>query len=360
MAAVTIALLTPQQGAAGIWAPSAEACARLAVHEINAAGGLLGREVRLLTLDTGRSRRDAAAAASLAVDVENADAVIGMFPSYARKPVLGALEQRVPFIYTPQFEGFEANPSEANPGVVATGETAEELLRPGIEWLIAEKRAQRFFLCGSDYIWPRSSCATARRIIRDAGGVVTGEAFLPLEQHDFDVLLTRIARSGTQVLMPYFLGNDAIHFNRAFAGEGLAAKILRFAPAIDETIVYGLGDNATENLYISSAYFSTLRSRNNGAFLERYHMLHGATPPPANSFGQSCYEGFHCLASLVKATGTLRLNEVRRALGRAYQTRTARGDDVAPVVGSRAPIHLARVDGYNCEPVAAAPFRRRP
>ena len=354
MAAIKIALLTPQQGAAGIWAPSAEACARLAVHEINAAGGLLGREVRLLTLDTGCSPRSAIEAASLAADVEEADAVIGMFPSYARKAVLGALEQRVPFIYTPQFEGFEANP-----GVVATGETAEELLRPGIEWLVQDKRARRFFLCGSDYIWPRSSCATARRFIREAGGIVTGEVFLPLEHHDFNALLTQIAKSGTQVLMPYFLGNDAIQFNRAFAEAGLAAKILRFTPAIDETIVYGLGENATENLYISAAYFSTLRSRNNGAFLERYHMLHGATPPPANSFGQSCYEGFHCLASLVKAAGTLRLKEVRRALGRTCQTRTARGDDAAPVVGSRAPIHLARVEGYSFEAVTAEPFRQR-
>jgi ABC-type branched-subunit amino acid transport system substrate-binding protein len=354
MADIKIALLIPQQGAAGIWAPSAEACTKLAVHEINATGGLLRRDVRLITIDAGRSCASAAVAASFAVDVEEADAVVGMFPSYARKAVLGALEQRVPFIYTPQFEGFEFSP-----GVVTTGETAEELLRPGIEWLVQEKRARRFFLCGSDYIWPRSSCVTARQFIREAGGSVLGEVFLPLEHHDFDALLSRIAASGTQVLMPYFLGNDAIQFNRAFAEAGLATKILRFTPAIDETIVYGLSENATENLYISAAYFSTLKSRNNGSFLERYHMFHGATPPPANSFGQSCYEGFQCLASLITAAGTLRLSEVRRALGRTHLQRTARGDESTMVAGGRAPVHLARVDGYSFEPIAGAQLRCR-
>ena len=108
MAVIKIALLIPQQGAAGIWAPSAEACAKLALHEINAAGGLLRREVSLVTIDTGRSCASAAEAASFAVDVEEADAVLGMFPSYARKAVLGALEQRVPFILNRPAHGLPA------------------------------------------------------------------------------------------------------------------------------------------------------------------------------------------------------------------------------------------------------------
>jgi urea transport system substrate-binding protein len=340
--AVRIGLLTPQEGPAGIWGPSAQACAALAVHELNASRGLLGRGVELVVLNTGTCESSAAEAADFAVAVEEVDAIVGMFPSYARAPVAAAIAERVPFIYTPQFEGRERDRS-----VVTTGETALELLLPGIEWLARNRRGQRFFLCGSDYVWPRATLATARELVRGVGGTVTGEAFLPFDDHDYEAIFAAIRATRTEVVLPYFLGSDAIAFNRAFAEAGLARRVLRFTSAVDETILYGLDENATENLFVTSAYFSTLRSRNNGAFLERYHGFYGDNPPPANGFGQSCYEGVHCLAALAEAASTLRAAELRRSLGRTRQGRTARGDDAAPVAGARQPIHLARVDGYE-------------
>jgi ABC-type branched-subunit amino acid transport system substrate-binding protein len=342
MVAVRIGLLIAQEGAAGLWAPSAEACAKLAILEINMAGGLFGKEVELLPINIGTSMASAAEAATMAVDVEHVSAIVGMFPSYARRPIARAIGDRVPFIYTPQFEGL-SNES----GVVTTGETSRELLGPAIRWLVEKKRGQRFFLCGSDYVWPRVSFATAKEFIRDAGGIVTGEVFTPLESHDFIDLLSTIRATNSDVVLPYFLGSDAIHFNRAFGETGMASKILRFSSAIDETILCGLNENATENLFVASAYFSTMRSHNNGAFLERYHNVYGESPPPANGFGQSCYEGIHCLASLAEAAHTMRPGEVHRAIGRTVQRRTARGNDRMPIAGGSHPIHVARVDGYN-------------
>lgn len=341
-AAIRIALMTAQEGAAGLWSPSAQACARLAVHEINCGQGILGRPVELVLVNAGSTGRSAAEAAHLAVEIEEVDAIVGMFPSYGRAPAAEAIRERVPFIYTPQFEGLEQGS-----GVVTTGETSHDLLMPGINWLSDRRHARRYFLCGSDYVWPRRTFATAKEIIRAAGGIVTGEVLLPLEFHDYDLLIDAIRATRSDVVLPYFLGSDAIHFNRAFADVGLARGVLRFCSAIDETILYGLDENATENLFVTSAYFASLKSRNNGAFLERYHGFYGDTPPPANDFGQSCYEGVHCLASLVQAAGTLRAPELRRMLGRAPQHRTARGNAASPLAGGRRPIHLARVDGYD-------------
>lgn len=342
MATIRIGLLIAQQGAAGLWAPSALACANLAVSEINAAGGIFGDEVALLHFNVGSTAHSAEEAAKLAVDIEGVDAVVGMFPSYARQPVARAIAARIPFIYTPQFEGLHNEQT-----VVATGETSRELMVPAIQWLTEKKRGRKFFLCGSDYIWPRSSFSVAKEIIRNAGGIVTGEVFLPLEHHDYDELLATIRATGSDVVLPYFLGSDAIHFNRAFSEAGLASRVLRFTSAVDETILYGLDENSTENLFVSSAYFSTIKSRNNGAFLERYHGLYGETPPPANGFGQSCYEGINCLASLAEAAHTLRIGPVQKVLGRTCQRRTARGLDRTPIAGGSHPVFVARVDGYE-------------
>ena len=66
----------------------------------------------------------------------------------------------------------------------------------------------------------------------------------------------------------------------------------------------------TENLYAASSYFASIRSRNNGAFLERYHTAFGDNPPPANAFGESCYEGIYSLAALIEEAGSLDAREL--------------------------------------------------
>lgn len=344
---VRIGLLLCRQGPAGLWGPSAIASARLAIHEINAAGGLLGRSLELVTIDAGVSVRSAVEAARDAVLLDQIDALIGMFPSYARRGVKEVIGDDIPFIYTPQFEGFEQDRR-----LVTTGETSGELLRPAIEWLMTERGVSRFFLCGSDYLWPRASFAAARHIIRDVGGSITGEAYLPLESHDFGPMLDRIRSTGSDIVLPHFLGLDAVHFHRAFAAQDLQARAVRFASAVDETVIYNLDDANTENLYVASSYFGSLRSRNNAAFLERYHGAFGESPPPANAYGQSCYEGIYSYAALVETADSFAAPAVHRAVGRARLRKTARGLDAAPLVGDRHPIFVARVDGLDLKIVA--------
>ncbi|WP_062118756.1 substrate-binding domain-containing protein [Aureimonas sp. AU40] len=338
-----LGLLVPQKGPSGLWAASAICCAELAVLELNERGGVLGQPVELVSIDAGASGASAAFAVEGAIGERGVQAIVGMFPSYARTPVARAIGRRVPFVYTPQFEGFERDKR-----IVTTGETARELLEPAIEWFKGHGGPKRFFLCGNDYIWPRASLAVARAMIGHSSvGSVVGERYLPLGDQSYHELLACIAASRANVVLPFFLGSEAIAFHRAFSEAGLTSRVLRFTPALDETILYGIGERATDNLYASSAYFGAVASRNNGAFLERYHRLHGESPPPANAFGQSCYEGVHCLGSLIEAANTLNAGAVSRELGRTRQHRTARGEDRDPIAGARQPIHFARVDGYD-------------
>jgi urea transport system substrate-binding protein len=339
---IRIGLLIAFEGPPGIWALSSELSAILAVAEINNTGGLLGRHVELVAINSGVTARSAAQAAADAVEIDGVDAIVAMVPSFARAPVAQRLNGRVPFVYTPQFEGHEADRS-----VVTVGETAEELLKPGIFWLSENKSAQRFFLVGTDYVWPRVTFAAARRIIRDMNGMVVGEKYLPFGHDDYDAALAEIRRSHADVVVPYLVGNDSITFHRAFAESGLAQQMLRFTSAVDETVLYGIGPENSENLYVTSAYFAALRSRNNDRFLENYHDAFGTTPPPASGFGQSCYEGIHCLAGLVRSAGALRVPELRRKVGRAVQGRTARGFESQVAAGAARPVHFAAVDGCD-------------
>lgn len=319
----------------------------MAVDEINRLSGILRCPVDLQIMDAGETSASAGRAARDAIDVHGADGIVGMLPSFVRDSVARAARGRVPFIYTPQFEGLTSNSD-----VMATGETADELLAMAIPWLAESKHARRYFLCGSDYVWPRSSLQIARTQIVRSGGAVTGESYLPIGRHDFDEILDRIKASRSDVVLPYFLGYDCIAFNRAFCAAGLSSHVLRFSSAIDETVVYGLDVNETENLYVASSYYASIRSRNNGAFLERYHTEFGDSPPPANAFGESCYEGIYSLAALIEEAASLDARALTRLYGRTFQQRTARGDHARPVVGGRHPIHLAEVKGYDFSIIA--------
>ena len=339
---IRIGLLIAQEGSAGLWAPSGVACARLAIDEINRDRGILHRDVELVVVNAGPDAQTGARAAADAIFQHGVDGIVGMIPSYARPPIAQLTDNRVPFVYTPQYEGFAAERD-----VMTTGETAEELMRPALEWLHEQRGAKRFFLCGNDYVWPRFSLRMARKLIRSMGGIVTGEMFVPVGVPDYDRIIEKIKATRSDAVLPYFLGSDSITFNRAFCAAGLSSRVLRFSSAIDETIVYGLDEDETENMLVSSGYFSSIRSSNNGAFLERYHMALGESPPPVNAFGQSCYEGIYSLAAMVQEAGSFDIRELKRYFGRIPQPRTARGAEARPAVGSRHPVHLAEIDGYD-------------
>ncbi len=340
--AVKIGVLTPKEGPAGIWSPCGEVCAMLAVAEINEAGGILGRPVELILGDGGATSASAAEAARDIVDIEGADAVVALLPSYQRGAISQALGDRVPYIYTPQFEG-----GENDFRIMTVGEVSEDLLRPGLGWLMEQRKASRFFLIGNDYNFPRNTLSTAGGIIRENGGRIVGYRLLPFGFTDYEPLMQAIRRARPDVVLPYLLGFEGISFNRAFAETGLARHVLRFTSAIDEAMLYALGENCTENLYSTSSYYSQIRSRNNDAFLERYHASFGDTPPPANAFGQSCYEGIYFLAGLAKEVGSLRPAGLRKCIGRATQVRTARGLAPTAVAGAASPVHLAAADGHE-------------
>ncbi|MBW6417426.1 substrate-binding domain-containing protein [Celeribacter sp. PS-C1] len=339
-----LCLLVAQSGPAGLWSPSAVAAAELAVTELNAGGGILGRHVEFFAKDCGRASGQLALEA---VEDRGAEAMIGMFPSYARADVTRALAGRIPFLYTPQFEG-----GEHSPDVIATGETTEDLLRVALRVISEKRKIRKVFLCGSNYRWPRESFAVARRLIAAAGGEVVGEAFQRLGDCDYSLVLENLKSSGADTVIPMFLGLDSVSFNRAFAEAGLAGRITRCIPGFDETMLYGLGPDDTENLFAASSYFANQRSRNNGLFLESYYNHFGDSPPPVNAYGQSVYEGIYNLAALMEQSRSSVPTQLRSHLGSVLPGRSARnGSEVRPV-GARASILIAEAQGYDLNIIA--------
>ena len=140
-------------GSPGVWGPCATSSAQLAVAEINRRGGILGREIELSVYDAGGPIDEVVDRAEQAIAFDEVDLIMGMHTSAVRVALRDLITRsRIPYIYTPVYEG-----GERTPGVIAIGETPRWQSRPSIHWLAEAKRASRWYLIGSDYVWPWQS-----------------------------------------------------------------------------------------------------------------------------------------------------------------------------------------------------------
>ena len=334
-------MLIPQQGVADIWGPSCEAAARLAAAEVNAAAGILGQQVELLTIDAGQSRAVVAQALRRMIRDERIEALVAMHLSDLRGFVASIIPSELPYVYTPLYEG-----GEANANVFAIGETPDRLLRPGIEWLADHRRVERWYLVGNDYIWPQAMHGRARRLLRDLGANVVGSSLLPFAMADYAPILDRIRAERPDAILMSLVGEDAVSFNRAFAESRLSRGILRFSTAIEENVLYGIGPDNTENMHLSGGYFSHLRSAENDAFRDDYHAAYGEAPPVQNEIGQSCYEGMHYLAALMNHAGSPAASAMRRATSTMEPFhRSARFSGLGTDRSRK--VHVATADGID-------------
>lgn len=343
-----VGLLHARTGVTGMWGPAMEAAAMVGAAEINASGGILGEPIDLVFGDCGFSLNAALDTVDTLIEVEGVEAIIGGHASNVRDAVTRRVASRVPYIYTPQYEGVACGPS-----TVAIGSTDDQLLGPALHWLKTEKRAERFFFVGNDYVWPRMALGTTQRLLRRESLNLVGQAFVPTASMDHSRIIAQIAQSGAQVVILALVGLCAVEFNRAFAAAGLDQKMLRFGLIVDETVICGIGADASTNLFTAANYFAGHRSSYNDHFLELYHDAFGALAPPVSAASIGCYEGLHVLAGLaeeIKTRNSLALAErVARPLRQSYARFLL--DEVRG--GGQPTVYIGQADGVTLQVVTA-------
>ncbi|MBB5953792.1 ABC-type branched-subunit amino acid transport system substrate-binding protein [Saccharothrix tamanrassetensis] len=336
-----VAMVIPLQGPAGLFGPSCEAIAELAARELNAEGGILGREVSFEVVDGGGEPARVAAELRDLVDTGRVDAVSGWHISSVRNAIAPVVAGRLPYVYTSLYEG-----GERRPGIFCTGETPRLQLAPALKWLRDNMGARRWFVVGDDYVWPHTSAAAVRRYAQQLDLRIVGEAFVRLGVGDATPLVRQVERSSCDGVLMLLVGQDAVEFNRRFAARGLHERLVRFSPLMEENMLLASGLGATRNLFVSAAYFRSMVNADAMDLLGRYVGLHGTSAPALNNAAESCYEGLRTLASLVRRAGTARLPELNAAIdGVAYHgprgTVEFRGQQAEQYV------HLAVADGYD-------------
>lgn len=297
---IDVALVVPRSGSAGIYGPSCEACAEMAIVDLNGAEGLLGRPVRLIPVDGSRAPDIVAADVAALVASGAIDAVSGWHISPVRQAIARVTANRVPYVYGPLYEG-----GERTPGLFLTGETPSRQLLPAMDWMKSEYGIDRWVLIGNDYIWPRQTGLAASQHAVARGQPLLDEIYVPLGTADFSSAIRRVEATGAAGVVMLLVGADGVAFNRQFAASGLADAVPRLSPHVEENMLMASGCESNAGLFAAAGYFEALNTTASMDFAGRYYAHFGPTAPALNSIGESCYEAITLLIALASKAGSL-------------------------------------------------------
>ncbi|MTE01477.1 ABC transporter substrate-binding protein [Paracoccus sp. YIM 132242] len=333
-----IGVILSHGGLAGLWTPGCQGAALVAAAELNAQGGVLGQEVRIILQDSGETAHSARAAAERLVVDERADAVIGLQASHLRSAVRDGLHGLAPYVYTPHYEG-----GHCGPGVVTLGVTDAEVLNPAIAWLAEHRGVSRVFFAGNDYIWPRVAHGTAETAVRLGGARMVGHALLSLHGRDYAPVMAAIAAARPDLVVVALLGEDAVAFNRAFADAGLSQRVLRLALAFEETQLLGVAPENAENLFATASYFSGITGHGRERLLDEYRRSFAGRLPDVTTNSLNCYDAIHLVAGLARHVGRvdghLMARVLRQRIPRSFAYRMIGRSEIS------ARVALAEADG---------------
>ena len=335
-----IAMVVPLQGPSGIFGPACEAVSHLVAQDLNAAGGVLGREVQVEVVDGGAAPVVVADRIDALIRSGRIDAVSGWHISSVRNALAPVVAGRVPYAYPALYEG-----GERRRDIYCCGETPDAQIAPALRWLRDNLGARRWFIVGDDYVWPRSSMDSVRRYARELDLDIVGGRFVDLGSADMTEVVRAAVESGCDAVLMLLVGHDAIEFNRTCAETGADAAFLRFSPLMDESMLLASGDDGTRRLFSSASYFRSIVGAGPMELLGRYLELHGAAAPPLSGIAESCYEGPQLLARLIHRVG--RLTDIATADEISYES--PRGTVKFRYDGTSQPVHLAIADGFDFE-----------
>ena len=296
-----IGLFIALSGPASLFGPTQKASAELATEEINKAGGILGRQIKLIPTDAGGPPAESTKSAVRLMLEEKVDMLVGSHDSATREALVATIKGKVPYIYTPVYEGGEC---AFNTYVIA--DTPEQQIRPSVAFMMKDRGAKSVYLIGDDYVWPRKCNEQAKKYIADNGGKVVAEEYVPFgAPNKFEEIVTRIKSAKPDMVLITLVGADNVNFNRTFAGFGLDKDIARLSLLLEENTLLGIGPDSSNNLFSSMSYYANAPGEANKKFKAAYFAKFGDKAPQLGLIGADCYGGIYCAHALAtKAGGT--------------------------------------------------------
>ena len=319
---VKIGVLHSLSGTMAISETSLKDVVLMAVEEINAAGGVMGKQIEPIVVDPASDWDLFAEKAKDLITKEEVAVVFGCWTSVSRKSVLPVFEEHNSLLFYPvQYEG-----EEQSLNVFYTAATPNQQLIPAAEYMMEEVGAKKFYLLGTDYVFPRTANKVLKAYLKTKGvpdeNIV--EEYTPFHHQDYQTIVGKIkkfAAGGDACVLSTINGDSNVPFYKEFANQGLTSDdcpIMAFSVAEDELRAMDVpplvGHLAAWN------YFQSINTPENKKFVKNFKAfcerngLPGGSKRVTDDPIEAAYFGVYVWKTAVENAGSFDVDKVREAV----------------------------------------------
>jgi len=305
---VKVGVLHSLSGTMAISEVSLKDAELMAIDEINQAGGLLGKKIEPIIEDGASDWPTFAEKAKKLLQKDEVATIFGGWTSASRKAMLPVVEQNKGLLWYPvQYEGMESSPN-----IFYTGATTNQQIVPAVSWLL-ENRGKKFFLIGSDYVFPRTANKIIKAQLKAEGGELLGEEYTPLGHTDYNTLISKIKSAKPDVIFNTLNGDSNVAFFKQLKDAGIKpGDMTVMSVSIAEEEIRGIGGDILAGHLAVWNYFQTTDTPENKTFVQKYKEKYGndrVTDDPI----EAAYDAVHLWAEAVKKAGSFEVEKVKAA-----------------------------------------------
>ncbi|PYY27643.1 urea ABC transporter substrate-binding protein [Paenibacillus illinoisensis] len=305
---IKVGILHSLSGTMAISEVSVKDAEMLAIEEINAAGGVLGKQIEPVIEDGASDWPTFAEKAGKLLQQDKVAAVFGGWTSASRKAMLPVFEQNKGLLFYPvQYEGLESSPN-----IFYTGATTNQQIVPSVTWLL-ENRGKTFYLLGSDYVFPKTANQVIKAQLAAEGGEVVGEEYTPLGHTDYSTIISKIKAAKPDVVYNTLNGDSNVAFFKQLKDAGITSEqMTTLSVSVAEEEIRGIGADVLKGHLASWNYYQTTDTPENKTFVEKYKEKYGADRVTADPI-EAGYVAVYLWKAAVEKAGSTDVEKVREA-----------------------------------------------
>lgn len=282
----------------------------MAIDEINAAGGVLGKQIKPVIEDGASDWPTFAEKARKLISEDKVATVFGGWTSASRKAMLPVFEELNGLLWYPvQYEGLESSPN-----IFYTGATTNQQIVPSVDYLL-EQGKKKFFLLGSDYVFPRTANKIIKAQLAAKGGEAVAEEYTPLGHTDYTTIIAKIKEAKPDVVYNTLNGDSNVAFFKQLKDAGITAKDLTtLSVSIAEEEVKGIGADFLAGHLVAWNYYQTTDTPENKTFVANFKAKYGADSVTSDPM-EAGYTAVYLWKAAVEKAGSFDVDAVKAAAG---------------------------------------------
>ena len=302
---VRVGAALPFSGGLELFGQQARIGIDLAAAEINAQGGIMGRQIEILYEDMKTDPKTAAEKARKLVQRDEVIAVAGPITSSGRNAMVPHMMRlKTPLLYATNYEGADDEGGGCGRYLFFFNTVPNQDTAPLIPYLKREGIGTSYYMFGANYVWPRNMFKAAKAMIAETGGRTLAEEYTPFGVTDFTSVIRKVAASGADILLFALPGADGITFIKQAEEFGLMNNLTVAFLGFSETYLGAFGRGKGENMYVGVPFVASSDEPGVIDFVARVRRMHGPDTGVSH-YVMTHYNALKALKTGLERAGTI-------------------------------------------------------